>query len=119
TIDKLSFWHSLSSIGDRDFLNMTSLPVSWRRAKECAPSAAAAKPGKRARLQGEIAKAQRCAGHSREASTAFSEARTAYSRIMSRIGANAFKLFRRAALHSAPSSSRCQRDISCGSAHID
>ena len=35
-------------------------------------------PAKRAKLPGEIAKAQRCAGHSREASTAFSEACTAY-----------------------------------------
>ena len=50
------------------------------------------------------------AGHSREASTAFSEACTA--RITSRIGANAFEHFRRAALRSAPSSSRCQRDMS-------
>jgi hypothetical protein len=31
---------------------------------------------------------------------------------MSRIGANAFEHFRRAALRSAPSSSRCQRDMS-------
>jgi hypothetical protein len=51
-------------------------------------------------------------GHSREASPAFSEACTAYLRIMSRIGANAFEHFRRAALRSAPSSSRCQRDMS-------
>jgi hypothetical protein len=51
-------------------------------------------------------------GHSREASTAFSEACTAFLRIMSRIGANAFEHFRRAALRSAPSSSRCQRDMS-------
>jgi hypothetical protein len=36
-------------------------------------------------FQGEIAKAQRHAGHSREASTAFTEACTAYLRIMSRI----------------------------------
>jgi hypothetical protein len=33
-------------------------------------------------------------------------------RIISRIGANAFEHFRRAALRSAPSSSRCQRDMS-------
>jgi hypothetical protein len=33
-------------------------------------------------------------------------------RIMSRIGANAFEHIRRAALRSAPSSSRCQRDMS-------
>jgi hypothetical protein len=33
-------------------------------------------------------------------------------RIMSRVGANAFEHFRRAALRSAPSSSRCQRDMS-------
>jgi hypothetical protein len=46
-------------------------------------------PYERAELQGEIAKADRHAGHSREASTAFSEACTAYLRIMSRIGANA------------------------------
>jgi hypothetical protein len=69
-------------------------------------------PAQRAKLQGEIAKAQRYAGHSREASTAFSEACTAFLRIMSRIGANAFEHFRRAALRSAPSSSRCQRDMS-------
>jgi hypothetical protein len=63
----------------------------------------------RAKLPDAIAKAQRYAGHSREASTAFSEACTAFLRIMSRIGANAFGHFRRAALRSAPSSSRCQR----------
>jgi hypothetical protein len=40
------------------------------------------------------------AGHSREASTAFSEACTAYLRILSRIGAIAFEHFRRAALRS-------------------
>jgi hypothetical protein len=68
-------------------------------------------PAQRAKLPGAIAKAQRHAGHSREASTDFSEACTAYLRIMSRIGANAFEHFRRAALRSAPSSSRCQRDI--------
>jgi hypothetical protein len=49
--------------------------------------------------------------HSREASTAFSEACTAFLRIMSRIVA-AFEHFRRTALRSAPSSSRCQRDMS-------
>lgn len=41
-------------------------------------------------------------GHSREASTTFSEACTAFLRIMSRIGANAFEHFRHAALRSAP-----------------
>jgi hypothetical protein len=51
------------------------------------------------------------AGHSREASTAFSEACTAYLRIMSRIGSNAFEHFRPAALRSAPSLLRCQRDM--------
>jgi hypothetical protein len=61
-----------------------------------------------AELPGEIANAQRYAGHSREASTAFSEACTAFLRI----SANAFEHFRRAALRSAPSSSRCQRDMS-------
>jgi len=70
------------------------------------------KPAQRAKLQDAIAKAERHPGHSREASTAFSEACTAYLRIMSRIGANAFEHFRRAALRSAPSSSRCQRDMS-------
>ena len=44
--------------------------------------------------------------------TAFSERAPRSMRIMSRIGANAFKHFRRAALRSAPSSSRCQRDMS-------
>jgi hypothetical protein len=52
------------------------------------------------------------AGHPREAFTAFAEACTAFLRITSRIGANAFEHFRRAALRSAPSSSRCQRDMS-------
>jgi hypothetical protein len=66
-------------------------------------------PAQRAKLPGEIVKAECHAGHSREASTAFSEACTAFLRIMSRIGANAFEHFRRAALRSAPSSSRCQR----------
>jgi hypothetical protein len=66
-----------------------------------APRAGTARPAQRAELQGEIAKAPRHAGHSREASTAFSEACTAYLRIMSRIGANAFEHFRRAALRSA------------------
>ena len=55
---------------------------------------------------------ERHVGHSREASTTFSEACTAFLRIMSRIGANAFEHFRRAALRSAPSSLRCQRDMS-------
>jgi hypothetical protein len=41
-------------------------------------------------------------GHTREASTAFTEACTAYLRIMSRIGANAFEHFRCTALRSAP-----------------
>src|ERR1700730_2768404 len=63
-------------------------------------------------FQGTLANAQRHAGHSREASTAFSEACTAFLRIKSRIGANAFEHFRRAALRSAPNSSRCQRDMS-------
>ena len=44
-------------------------------------------PAERAKLPGEIAKAECHAGHSREASTAFSEACTAFLRIMSRIGA--------------------------------
>ena len=61
-------------------------------------------PAQRAKLPDAIAKAQRHAGHSREASTAFSEACAAFLRIMSRIGANAFEHFRRAALRSAPSS---------------
>jgi hypothetical protein len=55
-------------------------------------------PAQRAELQGEVAKAQRYAGRSREASTAFSEACTVFLRIMSRIGANAFEHFRRAGL---------------------
>jgi len=75
-------------------------PRSWRN------------PAQRAKLPGEVAKAECHAGHSREASTAFSEACTTYLLIMSRIGANAFEHFRRAALRSAPSSSRCQRDMS-------
>jgi hypothetical protein len=58
---------------------------------------AAARPGKRAKLPGAIAKAECHAGHSREASTAFSEACTAFLRIMSRICANAFEHFRRVA----------------------
>jgi hypothetical protein len=58
-------------------------------------------------FKGAIATAQRYAGHFREASTAFRETCTAYLRIMSRIGANAFEHFRRAALRSAPTSSRC------------
>ena len=41
-------------------------------------------------------------GHSREASGTFSEACTAYLRILSRIGAIAFGHLRRAALRSAP-----------------
>jgi hypothetical protein len=57
-----------------------------------APRAAAARPS--AKLQGEIAKADRHAGHSREASTPL---HTAFLRIMSRIDANAFEHFRRAA----------------------
>jgi len=70
-------------------------------------------PAQRAKLQGKIANAQRHTGHSREASTAFSEACTAFLRIVSRIGANAFEHFRRAALRSAPSSSSMPaRDIS-------
>jgi hypothetical protein len=64
-----------------------------------------------AKLAGEIAKAECHAGHSREASTAFSEACTAFLRIMSRIGANAFEHFRRAALRSAPSSSRARYEF--------
>ena len=67
-------------------------------------------------FQGEIADANAGelghAGHSREASTAFSEACTAFLRIMSRIGDKRFEHFRHAALRSAPSSSRCQRDMS-------
>ena len=69
-------------------------------------------PAQHAKLPGEAAKAECHAGHFREASTAFSEACTTYLLIMSRIGANAFEHFRRAALRSAPSSSRCQRDMS-------
>jgi hypothetical protein len=41
-----------------------------------------------------------------------------FLRIVSRIGANAFEHFRRAALRSAPSSSRCQRDEFADLAHI-
>jgi hypothetical protein len=37
---------------------------------------------------------------------------------MLRIGANAFEHFCRTALRSARNSSRCQRDMVCGSAHI-
>ena len=55
-------------------------------------------------FQGEIADAKAGelghAGHSREASGTFSEACTAYLRILSRIGAIAFGHFRRAALRS-------------------
>jgi hypothetical protein len=58
-------------------------------------------------FQGEVAKAE-CHG---EASAAFSEACTASLRIMSRIVAT-FVHFHRAALRSAPSSSRRQRDMS-------
>src|SRR3984893_12471063 len=43
-------------------------------------------PAQLAKLPGVVAKAECHAGHSREASTAFSEACTAYLRIMSRIG---------------------------------
>src|ERR1700730_16300127 len=43
-------------------------------------------PAERAKLPGVVAKAECHAGHSREASTAFSEACTAYLRIMSSIG---------------------------------
>ena len=51
------------------------------RAKKGAPRrAGAADPAKRAKLQGETAKAQRHAGHCREAS-AFSEACTAFLRM--------------------------------------
>jgi len=82
------------------------------RAREPAASQPPQDPAQRAKLPGEIANAQRHAAHSREASTAFSEACTAYLRILSRIGANVFEHFRRAALRSAPSSSRCQRDMS-------
>ena len=55
-------------------------------------------------FQGEIADANAGelghAGHSREASGTFSEACTAYLRILSRIGASAFGHLRRAALRS-------------------
>jgi len=82
-----------------------------KASRRVAQRAAGARPAQRAKLPDAIAKAERHAGHSREASTAFSEACTAFLRIMSRIGANAFEHFRRAALRSAPSSSRCQRDM--------
>ena len=64
-----------------------------------------ARPSTSARsFQGEIADANAGelghAGHSREASGTFSEACTAYLRILSRIGAIAFGHLRRAALRS-------------------
>ena len=87
--------------------------VSERRGTKAAPRAQAPQdPAQRAKLPGKIAKAECHAGHSREASTAFSEACTAFLRIMSRIGADAFEHFRSAVLRSAPSSPRCQRDMS-------
>ena len=58
-------------------------------------------PAQRAKLPEAIAKAQRHAAHSREASGTFSEACTAYLRILSRIGAIAFGHLRRAALRSS------------------
>jgi hypothetical protein len=65
-----------------------------------APRAAAAKPSTAREASMCEANAQRHAGHSREASTTFSEACTAFLRIMSRIDANASEHFRRAALRS-------------------
>jgi len=53
-------------------------------------------------------KAQHSARSLASTDTAFSEACTAFFRIMSRIGANAFEHFRRAALRSAPGSWNCQ-----------
>ena len=82
------------------------------RARKPAASPPPQDPAQRVKLQGEIANAQHYARHSREASTAFSEACAAFLQIMSKIGANAFEHFRRVALSSAPVSSRCNRDMS-------